>query len=94
LSKPLISCQASNYLIWNIFRRYLLGITLIQKIDICRLLQVSQNFPASDKYTYSIYKQLRLIFDKLEISVTALLWGTRVLRVPFSLLMLCGTALR
>jgi hypothetical protein len=30
----------------------------------------------------------------LEISVTALLWGARVLRVPFSLLMSCGTALR
>lgn len=39
-----------------------------QATDSFLSLQVSQHFRASDKYSYGSYKQLRLIFDKLESS--------------------------
>jgi DNA-binding Xre family transcriptional regulator len=38
--KVVISRNALSYLNQQIFRRYLLGITLIRRVDICRLLQV------------------------------------------------------
>jgi hypothetical protein len=41
-----------------------------QAADTWTLLQVSQNFRASEKYSYDSYQQLRLILDTLEISVT------------------------
>jgi len=34
-------------------------------------LQVSQHFRASDKYSYGSYQQLRLILDKLELSMVS-----------------------
>jgi hypothetical protein len=40
----------------------------IQALDTWTSLQVSQNFRPSDKYSYGSYQQLRIIFDKLELS--------------------------
>jgi hypothetical protein len=37
-----------------------------QALDSFFSLQISQNFRASEKYSYDSYQQMRLIFDKLE----------------------------
>jgi len=42
-----------------------------QAADTWTLLQVSQHFRASDKYSYGSYQQLRLILDKLELSMVS-----------------------
>jgi hypothetical protein len=64
-----------------------------QAVDTWTLLQVSPNFRASDKYSYNIYKQLRLIFNKLEISVTALLWSAVFARPVQPIVMFHSAAL-
>jgi len=38
-----------------------------QAADTWTLLQVSQDFRASYKYSYGSYQQLRIIFDLLEV---------------------------
>ena len=48
--------------------RYLLNISKNHVLDIWTLLQVSQNFRASDKYSFKYLSAIEAIFDKLEIS--------------------------